>query len=149
MQVTETMNLRAPFFGYATIDSWTEYPLPHSVQTIAQLEAFLEQTTTNYPRPYFFKLTAVADTAVVHLVNLPRGTRVSSPEEAHKGQRNFDITNTEVLLLGFFSTEHKTIFTHHDTYVHLHLLTADKRSMGHLEQLRIRKGTAKLFLPSR
>ncbi len=36
-------------------------------------------------------------------------------------------------IVGFFSTEHKTIFTHHDTFMHLHLITKDKLMMGHLD----------------
>jgi acetolactate decarboxylase len=147
MQVTETMDIKAPFFGYANIDEWAEYPIPDTIRTLLQLEAFLNETTKQYPRPFFFKLTATVDSADVHIVNLPKGTKVSSPEEAHRGQRNFGIKNKNVELAGFFSTEHKTIFTHHDTYMHIHLITDDRKQMGHLEELNIKKGTAKLYLP--
>lgn len=147
MKVTETFAIKAPFFGYANIDSWAETNIPDSMTTLHQLEIFLDRATKDYPRPYFFKLTATVDSASVHLVNLPKGTKVSSPEEAHQGQRNFTIKNKTVELLGFFSTEHKTIFTHHDTFVHIHLITDDRQQMGHLEELNIKKGTAKLYLP--
>ncbi|MFI5142031.1 MAG: acetolactate decarboxylase, partial [Bacteroidia bacterium] len=147
MQVTETLALKAPFFGYANIDSWAETTIPDTILTMPQLEIFLNGTTQNYPRPFFFKLTATVDDADIHIVNLPAGTKVSSPEEAHQGQKNFEIKNKTVELIGFFSTEHKTIFTHHDTYMHIHLITGDRQQMGHLEALNIKKGTAKLFLP--
>jgi acetolactate decarboxylase len=147
MQVTETFSIKAPFFGYANIESWTEMEIPDSVSTISQLENFLDMATKDYPRPFFFKLKATVDTASVHVVNLPKGIKVSTPEEAHQGQKNFDIFNKQVELLGFFSTEHKAIFTHHDTYVHIHLITDDKQTMGHLESLSIKKGTAKFYLP--
>ena len=48
---------------------------------------------------------------------------------------------------GFFSTEHQGVFTHHDSFVHIHLITPDKKRMGHVDYFRIKKGTAKLFLP--
>lgn len=148
MQVTETMKMKAPFFGYANIDSWIEAEFPDSISNVKQLETFLDLTTKNYPRPFFFKLTASIDSATIHIVNLPSGSKVSSPEEAHKGQKNFDLINTAVEMIGFFSTEHQTIFTHHDTYVHIHLITDDKQKMGHLEELSFKKGTAKLYLPT-
>ncbi len=148
MKVTETFALKAPFFGYANIGQWTKVVLPDSIVTIAQLETYLDQTTKDHSRPYFFKIAATADTAVVHIVNLPPGIRVSSPEEAHQGQRNYAINGKKVDILGFFSTEHKAILTHHDTYLHMHLITEDRTKMGHLEKLNIKKGMAELYLPA-
>lgn len=147
MKVTETFAMKAPFFGYANIDSWTEAELPDSISTIKQLESYLDQTTKNNPRPFFFKVSATVDNATIHIVNLPKGTKVSSPDEAHNGQKNFNIINETVELIGFFSTEHKAVFTHHDTNVHIHLITTDKKKMGHLDKLKIKMGTAKLYLP--
>ena len=148
MKVTETFSIKAPFFGYANIDSWTEMEFPDSISTIQQLENYLDVITKNYPRPFFFKILTTVHNATVHIVNLPKGTKVSSPEEAHKRQKNFSIKNQPVELLGFFSMEHKAIFTHHDTNVHIHLITSDKQKMGHLDDLNIKKGSAKLYLPN-
>ena len=147
VKMTETFNLKAPFFGYANIESWNEKTIPDSVSTIKQLEDYLDKATKDYPRPYFFKLDATVDNATVHIVNLPAGTKVSSPEDARQGSRKYTVANKKVEMLGFFSTEHKSIFTHHDTFVHIHLITDDKTKMGHLDELKITKGTAKLYLP--
>jgi acetolactate decarboxylase len=38
-----------------------------------------------------------------------------------------------VEIIGFFSTEHKGVFTHHDSFLHMHLITKDKEKMGHLD----------------
>jgi acetolactate decarboxylase len=95
-----------------------------------------------------FKLTGTVEQAVIHIVNLPKGSKVSSPNDAHKGQKNYKIKNEPSDLIGFFSTEHETIFTHHDTYLHMHLITADRQKMGHLDEVLFKKGTMKLFLPT-
>ncbi len=147
LKVTETFAMRAPFFGYSNIENWTETELQDSISTIQQLESYLDLTTKTRTRPFFFKVSATVDNATIHIVNLPKGTKVSSPEEAHNGQKNFNVENQTVELLGFFSTEHKAIFTHHDTNVHIHLITNDRQKMGHLDKLKIGKGTAKLYLP--
>lgn len=148
MKVEETYQSKAPFFGYTNIEKWTVENLPDSVQTIQQLETYLDKITKSSKRPFMFKLTGTVETATIHIVNLPKGSKVSSPDEAHKGQTNFPLTNEQVEIVGFFSTAHKAIFTHHDTYLHMHLITTDRKKMGHLGHLLLKKGTQKLYLPT-
>lgn len=85
--------------------------------------------------------------ATIHIQNLPEGTKVSSPQEAHQGQTNYELFNENVEIVGFFSTQHKGVFTHHDSYVHMHLITKDESKMGHVDELEIRK--LKLYLPKK
>ena len=149
MKVEETFDIKAPFFGYAHISEWTEQTLPDSIQTIKQLETYLDKVTKNSPRPFMFKLFGTVEQATIHIVNLPKGSTVTSPEEAHKGQKNYELKNEQSEIIGFFSTEHKTIFTHHDTYMHMHLITTDRKKMGHLDEVLFNKGTIKLYLPTK
>ncbi len=148
MQVEETYQAKAHFFGYANIDKWIEKHLPDSIQTIQQLENFLDEITKSSKRPFMFKLNGTVETATIHVVNLPKGSKVSSPDEAHQGQKNFFLENQPVDILGFFSTEHQAIFTHHDTFLHMHLLTTDKTKMGHLDRVVFKKEAVKLYLPA-
>jgi acetolactate decarboxylase len=146
MKVEETYDIKAPFFGYANISKWTEQTLPDSIQTIQELETYLDQVTKNSTRPFMFKLTGTVEQATIHIVNLPKGSKVSSPDEAHKGQKNYELQNEQADIIGFFSTEHKAIFTHHDTFLHMHLMTTDKQKMGHLDKVLFKKGTMKLYV---
>ena len=148
MKVEETYKAKAPFFGYVNINKWKEHTLPDNIQTISQLEIYLDKITKSAKRPFMFKLNGIVETAKIHVVNLPKGSKVSSPEEAHKGQTNFNLENQQSDIIGFFSTDHKAIFTHHDTFLHMHLLTNDKTKMGHLDEIKLKKGTAKLYLPT-
>ena len=148
MKVEETYDIKAPFFGYANISMWTEQTLPDSIQTIQQLETYLNKVSKNSPRPFMFKLTGTVEQATIHIVNLPKGSKVSSPDEAHKGQKNYELQNEQADIIGFFSTEHKAIFTHHDTFLHMHLITSDRQKMGHLDEVLFKKETMKLYLPT-
>jgi acetolactate decarboxylase len=148
MKVEETYDIKAPFFGYANISKWTEQTLPNSIQTIQQLETYLDNLTKKSLRPFMFKLSGTVEQAVIHIVNLPKGSKVSSPDEAHKGQKNYELKNEQSDIIGFFSTEHKAIFTHHDTYVHMHIMTTNRQKMGHLDEVLFKKGTMKLYVPS-
>ncbi|MFD2246347.1 acetolactate decarboxylase [Pontibacter ruber] len=147
MRIEETFDAKAPFFVYANVANWKESSLPDSIQSIKQLEAYLDQATQTAPRPFAFRLTGTVGSATIHIVNLPKGTKVSSPADAHQGQQNYRLTNQTAEIVGFFSTAHKAIFTHHDTYLHMHLLTADKNRMGHLDEVTFTPGTMKLYLP--
>ena len=148
MKVEETYKIKAPFFGYATISKWTEQNLPDSVQTIQQFELYLDNITKSSPRPFMFKISGTVEQATIHIVNLPKGSEVSSPDEAHEGQKNYELKNEQSEIIGFFSTEHKAILTHHDTYLHMHLITKDRQKMGHLDEVLFKKGMMKLYLPT-
>ena len=148
MKVQETYEMKAPFFGYANIAKWAEEALPDSIQTIQHLEKYLDKISKSSPRPFMFKLSGTVAQAAIHIVNLPRGSKVSSPNEAHEGQKNYQLTNEKAEIVGFFSTSHQAIFTHHDTYLHMHLITSDRKKMGHLDQVLFQKGTIKLYLPA-
>lgn len=145
MKVEKRFDLSAPFFVYANVSEWTEEVIPPTVNSIEDVEAFIDEKTKSLKRPFAFKLIGKVTTASIHIQNLPRGTKVSSPDEAHQGQVNFDLKNEDALIIGFFSTEHAGVFTHHGSFLHMHLISADERKMGHLDKLEIDK--MKLYLP--
>lgn len=147
MQIEETFNIKAPFFGYVNIPHFTEVEIPDSVSNIPQLEQFIDVITKNAPRPFMFKLSGVVEQANIHIVNLPKGATVSSPAQAHEGLVNYSIFKEEADIVGFFSTQHQTIFTHHDTFLHMHLITRDRKMMGHIDDITFIPGGMKLHLP--
>ncbi len=147
MTVEERFDVQAPFFVYGHVTDWHDVELPPKVKTIQDLEEFIDEKTSDFKRPFAFKLAGRVSNALIHIQNLPEGTKVSSPEEAHQGQTNYNIENEEAEIIGFFSTEHKGVFTHHDSFLHMHLITKDERKMGHVDQLEI--GEMKLYLPKK
>ncbi|WP_299708715.1 acetolactate decarboxylase [uncultured Pontibacter sp.] len=146
MAVEETYAVEAPFFVYANVGEMKASAIPDSIQTIKQLEAYLDEITKSAKRPFAFKLTGPIKKAKIHVLNLPEGAKVSSPAEAHRNQVSYHLTHEQAEIIGFFSTEHKAVFTHHDTFLHMHLLTADRSKMGHLDEALFGKGI-KLYLP--
>ncbi len=147
MRVNESFNLKAPFFAHSHIQNWTELSLPDTVQNLKQLQGYLLSLNFNAGQPYFFRLQGEVPKADIHIVNLPAGSTVSNPEEAHKGKKTFRITNVKSDILGFFSTAHQGIFTHQNSFLHLHLITADRKKMGHVDDLTLSSRSMKLFLP--
>jgi acetolactate decarboxylase len=148
MEVKENFGARAPFFAYAPIAAWNTEDLPDSVQTLNQLERFLIERSQATQKPFLFKVSGIIEDATIHVVNLPRGTKVSSPEKAHLGRTFYSLKNEAVDLVGFYSKNHKTIFTHHDTFLHIHLINSKRDRMGHLDEVRFKKQSIKLHLPT-
>lgn len=145
MKVDRQMEVSAPFFVYGNITEWIEVELSPAVKTIADLEKFIDGQTADFKRPFAFKLIGRVSGATIHIQDLPEGTQVSSPAEAHQGQQNYQIKNEEAEVIGFFSTTHQGVFTHHDSFLHMHLISKDETKMGHLDKLEI--GEMKLYLP--
>jgi acetolactate decarboxylase len=144
IKVSTSFEVKAPFFAYDQVREWDSQSLPDSVTNLNQLEKYLADVSD---RPFMFLLTGTLESAMIHVVNLPRNAAVHSPDEAHEGMQRYTLNNEVFDVLGFYSTEHKAIFTHHDTFLHLHLITADRSKMGHLEEIRFKKGAVQLLLP--
>ncbi len=147
MQVAESYKAKAPFLVYSNVEQWFEKRVPDSVRTLHDLELFLDAITKDKSRPFAFKIFASVDSSLIHIVNLPEGTQVHTPEEAHREQKTYSLKNTVVDIIGFFSTEHAGVFTHHDSFVHMHLITSDKTKMGHVDQLTLKEEQFVLYLP--
>lgn len=147
MTVEKKFDTSAPFLVYGNVTEWDEIVLPSDLKSIQDLEKFIDDKTTEFKRPFAFKLIGQVSSGIIHIQNLIEGTKVSSPDEAHQGQTNYNIVNEEAEIIGFFSSEHKGIFTHHDSFLHMHLITKDERKMGHLDELKI--GEMKLYLPKK
>jgi len=147
MSVEKTFDVSAPFFVYANVNEWNEIELASNIRNIKNIEKLVDEKTIHFKRPFTFKLTGKISKAIIHIQNLPEGTKVSSPKDAHQEQTNYELKDEEATIIGFFSTEHKGIFTHHDSNIHLHLITKDESKMGHLDEVEIEK--MKLYLPKK
>lgn len=147
MKVEEMRSVKAPFFVYSNQIEWDSILVPATVSNLQELEKFIDERTQSTNEPFAFKLKGIIPIAKIHIVNLPSGTKINKPDDTKKGQMNYEIRNEKSTIIGFFSRTHQSIFTHHDTYMHMHLITDDKQKMGHLDDLRFTNTTPILYLP--
>jgi acetolactate decarboxylase len=145
--VTIEEEVTAPFFVYGYQNLWETQKLPKEITNLKSLEKFVTDKASATDQPFVFKLSGRVMAASYHIQNLAVGSKVTNPTEAHAGQRSFNIENEEVIIVGFYSKNHKGIFTHHDTNMHLHIITVDKKAMGHLDQMELDAASTTLFLP--
>lgn len=135
MTVETSFDIKAPFFVYAQVEGWKKETMPPSITNLETLETYLDEKFKERDEPFVFRIEGIINTAVIHIVNLPKGTSVTSKEEAHQGITYYPIDQEKVDILGFFSRKHQAVFTHHDTFMHLHLITRNREMMGHLDEI--------------
>jgi len=146
---TEEFRGKACFLVYAQVPTWTESKLPAGLDKPDDLEAdiFLEARKAGVPtdRPFPFLLRGTAQKVKLHILN-KTDNAPHNPEEHAKVKVPVVLEGREVDVIGFYSKKYAGVFTHHDSYAHMHALTADGKVSGHVDQLSP-GGEMRLYLP--
>ncbi|WP_088323658.1 acetolactate decarboxylase [Polaribacter tangerinus] len=133
-QVTKIPSVRAPFFVYSTNSDLKVVELTLDNYSLKEIEEHIDSVYKNYDQPILIRIDGLFDNIKVHSVNLPEGKKVSSPEEAHQGLTQYDFKNISGSLIGFFSRNHKAVFTHDDSFFHAHFISDDLEVLGHIDE---------------
>ena len=134
--VEERSDVQAPFFVRASAANWTQVPLPDHVVDLRSLDVFLTEWARGSEGSFLFRLRGLVGQEIgYHVMNVPTGTMIQGPDEAHAHQVNYVDRGSEGTLIGFFSTRHHGVFVHHDANIHVHYLSWDHARMGHVESL--------------
>lgn len=145
IEVDVDNNAGAPFFVYSISESFDNIKLPKDVTTLKQLDSFLK-TDHDSDSAYLFKLSGNFEYTKIHVQNLEPNSIVTSPKEAHKGQVDVELDTIQAEIIGFYSNSAHGVFTHHDTNIHAHLITQDKKYMGHCDELKFQHDQVKLYI---
>lgn len=141
MHVVQRTEVRAPFFVHQHVGEWATVELPDSVMDLHTLDAFLSARFATIGTPFAFRISGVMASTDIHIMDVPMGTEVNNPDDAHRHNKDHHLADSAMDLIGFFSTKHKAVFTHHDTNIHVHAITVERNWMGHVEDVH--------FVPSR
>jgi acetolactate decarboxylase len=120
---------------YSQVKSWEAYTIPNTIKTMNELELYIDELSKDHSRPFAFKLEGRFEQVNYHIQNLPDGTIIRSPKDAHQNQGKYTAKEEQGYIVGFFSTAHQRIFTHHDTYIHMHYIDINFTGMGHIDNL--------------
>jgi acetolactate decarboxylase len=136
MVVEERPESRAPFFVHQRVQEWTDVALPDSITDLPMLDALLTARYAAIGKPFAFKLQGKVIEVHAHIVDVTPGAVINGPDDAHRENKHYTLRDRNMDLIGFFSTKHKAVFTHHDTHIHVHAITAERDWMGHVEAVR-------------
>jgi alpha-acetolactate decarboxylase len=140
-------NAKTVFLVYASVPAWRSINIPTNVVSETDLASFLERSLpANTRSPFLVRGTAVR--ARYHIQNY-QGKAEDLTHEAHdKAKVFFDLSDTAVQLIGFFTNREEDggSFVHLGQTTHIHLISGDRKAMGHLKSVTLAPG-AILFLP--
>jgi len=135
---------RACFLVWAEVPEWSERapdPVPADLDGVEREAVTLAREVGFDPsRPLPFRIRGTAVEATIHVLDKRDGLP-HNPERHEQAKVRWILEHTPVELIGFYSREHRGIFTPKESNVHVHLRTEDGQISGHLETIRLAPGT--------
>jgi len=146
VHVTESFEAGMPFFVWAEVPAWQTQDMPE-LPTYANVESFVGQAgaKAGLTQAFPFVMTGRPELIDFHIVNATPDTPPGM--EAHqKIQIPFELTDQDVKLVGFWSSQHQGVFTPMGTNIHTHFQALDNKVSGHVQGLKLGQGMT-LSLP--
>ena len=145
-----TWTARACFLVWAQVPRWSErtprYPLADVDAIEREAVALARRTGLDADRPFPFRVEGTAVEVTLHVLDKRDGLP-HNPERHEQAKVRRTLEHTPVELVGFYSRQHRGIFTPKESNVHVHLRTEDGRISGHLEAIGLAPG-AQLAVPA-
>lgn len=137
--VLNDANASATLLVYANVATWDTLNLSSTTDLEFELEKVRD---LSIPFPFMLIGKPLID---YHVINFDseNGDFSKHKDGAFKGS----LENEEVTILGFYSTNAKGIYTHHDSNMHLHVINDDQSVMGHVDAISLAGGAHKLLIP--
>jgi len=130
---------KASLLVYTEVTAWDELEIPASISTKDQLERFVKNAASkngvDTEKPFPFLITGKAASISWHVINWDKNDVHHTHRKHIESGPNGTLENVNALILGFYSSKHKAIFTHHSTNMHMHFKTVDNKVAGHIDQI--------------
>jgi len=130
---------KASLLVYAQVKAWQELSIPESISSHKQLESYISEIAIkrgiNINEPFPFLITGKAKLINWHVINWDKNDKIHTHRKHIESGLNGSLENTNVAILGFYSSKHKAIFTHHTTNIHMHFKTEGNNIAGHIDKL--------------
>lgn len=147
--VSSNWNVEAPFFVYANVEKWQTINAELSIADLNDLQKQIENLAQKHKidisEPFPFKIIGNFKKLTTHVV-MPRSAEIVG-YQAGKKQADYHLTNQDGELLGFYSQKHQGIYTHKDSFIHIHFISSDFTTMGHVDAIELPKQKYSIAFP--
>ena len=144
-------NVEATLLVYSWIDEWVEYPIDPHIISSDQLESYVRSEAINaginVDKPFPFLIEGKVKFLNWHVIDWKEGDMDHSHERHITSGPHGQVKDATAEVLGFYSENHKGIFTHHTSNMHMHVNVPSKRILGHVDDIELIPGCI-LKLPS-
>jgi acetolactate decarboxylase len=138
IQINDSYVIKAALLVYTEVSEWKEFTLVN-ITTKDDLEKKIFENAKsngiNIDEPFPFLLEGQVSVLDWHVINWKDGDTIHTHNKHKESGLNGSIKNRKVEIIGFYSTKHKAIFTHHSTNMHMHFKTDDNKIAGHIDDL--------------
>lgn len=138
LQIKDSYNLKASLLVYAEIEAWDSFQI-ENIKTKSDFEKQIFKIATDIgidiEKPFPFLLEGTIASIDWHVINWKDGDTIHNHKKHKESGLNGTLHNREVQIIGFYSTKHKAVFTHHTTNMHMHFKTNDGSIAGHIDDL--------------
>ncbi|HMO31814.1 MAG TPA: hypothetical protein PKE07_02335 [Lacibacter sp.] len=142
--------LDAVFLVYADVPAWDTLEIALQSRTIRELEQELGRIAAERGldtlQPFPFLVLGHIAKGKGHIVYADTLTHQIQPGTLEQYKHYNQIEAQKAQLIGFYSQEHAGIFTHHDSYLHIHYRMYNKYQAGHLDEVAFDKNIPVLLL---
>lgn len=141
IEIENTTQENACLLVYSEVEDWEEIPIPNEVKGQEALDTFVKESSQKLgfgvDQAFPFQIKGKAESVRWHVINWPLGDMVHTHEKHKKAGLNGELNNVDIEILGFYSENHKGIYTHHSSNLHMHFITADQTLSAHLDDIEI------------
>lgn len=145
--------LKAIFFVYAQVPAWDTFKLHTAPQNMQQLQSSIGSTAaaagfdTTIPFPFLLYGKIAAGKG--HIMYMDTTQKVLTTEVQKAANHSYSFAAVKGQMLGFYSQHHQSVFTHKDSYLHIHFRLNTKYQAGHLDAVAFDdKEPVLLYLPA-
>lgn len=150
INIDSSWDHKAALLVSSTIKNWQTISVPSSVKDMKALTVFIKnqavKNNIDVDKPFPFLIRGKVDSLQWHVVDWPIGDTVHTHKKHVTSGAYGTRANIVVDILGFYSTKHKGIFTHHSSDVHMHFKTEHYPFAGHVDAVYLNE--SKLYLPN-
>ena len=146
--------LKAIFLVYADVQQWDTLVLRNKISSLDDLQKTITEAAyqhgTDTMSAFPFLLFGKVKEGSGHIMFKDSSVKTITPDALKAANYTNTFNNQFAQMLGFYSQHHQTIFTHHDSFLHIHYRMANKYQAGHLEMISFDESEPiKLLLPNK
>lgn len=154
MLLKNVKNLKAIFMVSSIVKSWDTLLIIEKIGSIQQLQVMVGNMAaqngidTNIAFP--FLLIGKVKSGKGHIMFKDTSSKEVNAEVLKAAKNINTFSGIDARMLGFYSKNHKGVFTHSDSFVHIHYLLSNRYQAGHLDEVEFESNsTIKLLIPKK
>ena len=139
LEMDNTYNAGAAMLVYARVPEWVEFEVPKAILTLKQFDGWLYSTAAkaghDMSSPLPFILHGFPRKLNWHIINWDPAIGAHTKQNHINSGIQGVFLEEETDILGFYSRNHKGVFTHHDANMHMHFILDNRKLGGHVDEL--------------